>query len=52
VPLQFVFASCIYVFECGHTAGIRSNQAAEPGMLRHCVTCDSEQLLTEVLTLR
>src|SRR5207253_9140650 len=32
-PLQFVFATCIYVFDCGHSAGIRSNKLPEPGML-------------------
>jgi len=50
--LQFVFATCIYVFDCGHSAGIRSNKLPEPGMLRHCATCDTEQRVTEVLTLR
>lgn len=50
--MEFVFATGIYVFECGHNAGVRSTKLAEPGTLRHCAACDAEQLVTDVLTLR
>src|SRR5262245_33987893 len=39
--VQFTFASSIYVLECGHSSGVRSNNVAEAGDRWHCATCDA-----------
>ena len=49
--MQFTFASSIYVLECGHSSGVRANKVRRRGAHWHCASCDSEQLVTDVLTL-
>lgn len=49
--MQFTFVSSIYVLECGHSPGVRANKVRLRGARWHCVQCDSEQLVTDVLTL-
>ena len=49
--MQFTFVSSIYVLECGHSSGVRANKVRSRGARWHCVYCDSEQLVTDVLTL-
>jgi hypothetical protein len=49
--VQFTFASSIYVLQCGHSSGVRANRVQRRGARWHCVNCDSEQLVTDVLTL-
>ena len=49
--MQFTFVSSIYVLECGHSPGVRANKMRSRGARWHCVHCDSEQLVTDVLTL-
>jgi hypothetical protein len=49
--VQFTFASCIYVLGCGHSAGVRANRVAAQGARWHCVSCDSEQTVTDVVSL-
>jgi hypothetical protein len=48
--VRFTFASSIYVLACGHSSGVRSNNVAETGDRWHCVTCDAEQVVTDVVT--
>ena len=49
--MQFTFASSIYVLECGHSSGVRANKVRNRGARWHCVTCDCERVVTDVLTL-
>jgi hypothetical protein len=49
--VQFTFASSIYVFECGHSTAVRTNKVRSYGARWHCASCDSEQVVTDVLTL-
>jgi transposase-like protein len=49
--VQFTFASSLYVLECGHSSAVRANKVRSRGARWHCVRCDSEQLVTDVLTL-
>ena len=49
--MEFTFLSCIYVFECGHSCCVRSTKISPAGALWHCASCDTLQVVTDVVAV-
>jgi hypothetical protein len=49
--VEFTFVSSIYLLECGHSLGVRSNRTSAPGTTQSCTECASDQVVVDIVTL-